>query len=98
MLIAKVTGNLVSTIKTKSHQDLKILALRQVNLKGELEGKTFLAVDSGQAGIGDLCLICVEGNSIRQVLGRKDAAINAVVIGIIDFVETEEGRIELHDC
>lgn len=97
MLIARVIGNLVSTIKTESHAGLKMLALRQINLKGELEGRTFLAVDNGQAGVGDLCLICVEGNSIRQVIGRKDAAINAAVLGIIDFIETKEGTIELNE-
>ncbi|MHA2232849.1 MAG: EutN/CcmL family microcompartment protein [Candidatus Hodarchaeales archaeon] len=97
MLIARVVGNLVSTVKTESHSSIKMLALRQINLKGELEGRTFLAVDNGQAGVGDLCLICVEGNSIRQVLDRKDAAINAAVLGIIDFIETNEGTIELNE-
>ncbi len=96
MLIAQVIGNLVSTVKTESHASLKMLALRQVNLKGKLEGSTFLAVDSGQAGVGDLCLICVEGGSIQQILNRKNTAINAAVIGIIDFIETKEGTIHLN--
>ncbi|MHA2271497.1 MAG: EutN/CcmL family microcompartment protein [Candidatus Hodarchaeales archaeon] len=96
MLIARVIGNLVSTVKTKSHASLKMLALRQINLKGELEGRTFLAVDAGQAGVGDLVLVCLEGNSIRQLLGIKDAAINAAIIGIIDFIETKEGMIQLN--
>lgn len=73
-----------------------MLALRQINLKGKLEGKTFLAVDSGQAGIGDLCLVCLEGNSIQQLLDRKNSVINAAIIGIIDFIETKEGTIQLN--
>jgi microcompartment protein CcmK/EutM len=41
-----------------------------------------------QAGIGDYVLVMEEGNGARQITGRKDGAIDAVIVGIIDYIES----------
>ena len=49
-----------------------------------IEGR--VAVDSGQAGVGDTVLGLDEGNGARQVVGVDPAPIRTVIVGIIDAV------------
>ena len=54
MLIAKVVGTTVSTIKDEKLVGRKLLIVRQTDEHGEPFGKPFVAVDTVDAGIGDL--------------------------------------------
>ena len=56
MLIAKVIGTTVSTIKDEKLEGRKLLILRQTDETGEPSGKPYVAVDTVDAGIGDLVL------------------------------------------
>ena len=47
---------------------------------------TIVAVDSVGAGIGEMVLFC-QGSSARLAPNLKDAAVDAVVIGIVDTVD-----------
>ncbi|CAM3951045.1 EutN/CcmL family microcompartment protein [Alkalicoccus chagannorensis] len=88
MKLAKVKGNIVSTIKTESHQRYKLMLVEPVDQHGaSLGGDTLIAADGSQAGTGDTVLIVEEGGSVRQILGNKDAAIDAVIVGIVDTWE-----------
>jgi microcompartment protein CcmK/EutM len=49
--------------------------------------RAFLAVDSVQAGEGDLVVVAREGNAARQVLGTDRDPFHAVVLGIVDEVD-----------
>jgi microcompartment protein CcmK/EutM len=86
MKIAKVLGNVVATVKTPSHHGLKLMIVQSVNEKGEPYSDPFIAVDNTQAGAGDLVLIVEEGGSAREVLKRPEGAVDAVIVGIIDYV------------
>ena len=46
-----------------------------------------IAIDTVQAGEGDLVLVLSEGNSSRQVLQCKDAPIRSTIVGIVDSVD-----------
>ena len=52
------------------------------------DGRVFLAIDSVQAGPGDLVLAAREGNTARQILGRDEDPLHAVILGIVDEVHT----------
>jgi microcompartment protein CcmK/EutM len=84
MKIARVIGNVVSTIKTSSHKSQKLMVVEPVDMNGETIGDSFIAVDAAQAGIGDIVLIIEEGGSAREILKKSDAAVDAVIAGIID--------------
>jgi ethanolamine utilization protein EutN len=88
MKIAKVIGNLVASIKTHSHENFKMMVVVPTDLEGKESGESFLAIDMAQAGIGDYVLVMEEGNGARQITGRKDGAIDAVIVGIIDYIES----------
>ena len=87
MLIGRVKGNVVATIKTPSHENQKLLVVEPLNPDCTPQGGSLIAVDAGQAGIGDYVLVIAEGNSCRQLVNRKDGAIDAVVVGVIDYIE-----------
>lgn len=90
MIIGKVVGNVVSTIKHPSYAGRKLLLVRPLHLPNDKPEEDFIAVDAAQAGIGDTVLVCQEGNSTRQVLGAPNAPIRSSIIGIIDSLSVQQ--------
>jgi microcompartment protein CcmK/EutM len=86
MLIAKVIGTTVSTIKDEKLTGRKLLILRETNERGEPTGKPYVAVDTVDAGIGDLVLTA-HGSSGRQTYLTKDSPVDAVIMAMIDHLE-----------
>ena len=88
MLIARVIGTTISTIKDEKIRGSKLLILRQTNEAGEFIGKPFVAVDLVDAGVNDLVLTG-HGSSARQTYQTKDCPVHAVVVAVIDFLEVD---------
>ena len=88
MLIAKVIGTTIATIKDEKLVGRKLLVLRQADEKGTPAGKPYVAVDTVDAGIGDLVLTC-SGSSARQTNITKDTPVDAVIMAVIDSLEVE---------
>lgn len=92
MLIGRVERALVATIKQAAFHGAKLLVVRPLDLDGRPSGADVLAVDVVGAGVGEVVLVCCEGKSARQVLGKDGTApIEAVIVGIVDHV-TVPGR------
>lgn len=89
MLIAKVIGTTVSTIKDEKLTGQKLLIVQQTNEKGEVFGKPFVAVDSVNAGVGELVLTCA-GSSARQTHVTKDTPVDAVIMAVIDSLVVQD--------
>jgi microcompartment protein CcmK/EutM len=93
MTLAKVVATIVSTEKHVHYKGQKILVVQPVGPDGKPKGKSLVAVDGVQAGIGDLVLVVDEGGSARTVIGDESAVtIRTAVCGIVDRVDMEEGR------
>jgi microcompartment protein CcmK/EutM len=88
MLIARVIGTTISTIKDEKVRGSKLLILQQTNETGEIVGKSFVAVDLVDAGVGDLVL-SGHGSSARQTYQTKDCPVDAVVMAVIDHLEVD---------
>ena len=88
MLIAKVIGTTVSTIKDEKIVGTKLLIVRQTDEKGEPFGKPYVAVDTVNAGVGDLVLTA-SGSSARQTTITKDRPVDAVIMAMIDSLEVD---------
>ena len=86
MLIARVIGTTVSTIKDPKIKGLKLLILRQTDERGEAFGKPYVAIDTVDAGVGDLVLTAA-GSSARQTAITKDTPVDAVIMSIIDSLQ-----------
>lgn len=86
MLIARVVGTIVSTIKDEKMTGRKLLIVREATTENELVGKPIAAVDTVDAGVGDLVLIA-QGSSARQTSVTKETPTDAVIMAIIDELE-----------
>lgn len=88
MLIARVVGDVVSTIKDDKITGRKLLIVREVSLENEIVGKPIVAVDTVDDGIGDVVLIA-QGSSARQTTSTKDTPTDAVIMAIVDSLEVQ---------
>ena len=88
MLIARVIGTTVATIKDDKLQGRKLLIVRQTDEQGNPSGKPFVAVDTVDAGEGDLVLTAA-GSSARQTNITKDTPVDAVIMAVIDSLEVD---------
>jgi microcompartment protein CcmK/EutM len=88
MLIARVIGTTVSTIKDEKLAGLKLLIVRQTDERGEPFGKPYVAIDTVDAGIGDLVLTAA-GSSARQTTQTKDTPVDAVIMSVIDSLQVD---------
>jgi microcompartment protein CcmK/EutM len=88
MLIARVIGTTVSTVKDEKLTGRKLLILRQSDETGNQAGKPYVAVDTVDAGVGDLVLTCA-GSSARQTNITKDTPVDAVIMAVIDSLEVD---------
>jgi microcompartment protein CcmK/EutM len=86
MILGKVIGNVVSTIKLSVYQGYKILIVQPVNNKEESQGESILALDTVQAGVGDTVLVIDEGNSSRLIMNNPTAPVRTVIVGIVDAI------------
>ena len=87
MILCRVLGNVVSTVKHKAYTGQTILICQPVKADGSTKrGSSFLAQDAMGAGVGDLVLCAREGNTARQMLGGDDDPFHAVVTAIVDEV------------
>ena len=87
MQICRVVGNLVATQKNRKLEGAKLMLVQPLGLDDAPRGATLLAIDSVGAGVGERVLVVIEGKAAGQALGRKAAAVDAVIIGIIDEVQ-----------
>ncbi len=88
MLIARVVGTAVSTIKDEKVKGRKLLIVTQTDPTGKLIGKPFVAVDLVDAGEGELVLTG-HGSSARQTDLTKDCPVDAVVVAVIDHLNVD---------
>jgi microcompartment protein CcmK/EutM len=86
MQIARVVGSTVSTIKDEKLTGRKLLIVREADETGNPVGKPYVAIDTVDAGAGDLVLIAA-GSSARQTTLTKDTPVDAVIMAVIDSLE-----------
>ena len=95
MFVAQVTGSMVSTQKVASMVGYKLLVVEPYRVEAEKResltttGRTFIAVDTLGAGVGDYVLITM-GSSARMTEETSELPIDTVVAGIVDKVHVEQ--------
>jgi ethanolamine utilization protein EutN len=98
MFVAKVTGSLVSTQKVSTMVGYKLLIVEPYRVEPKdrrslaTTGRTFVAVDTLGAGVGDYVLL-TQGSSARMTPETKNMPVDAVVVGIVDSVHVDSGCV-----
>jgi ethanolamine utilization protein EutN len=87
MQICRVVGTVVSTQKNRKLEGAKLLLVQPLTLDGVERGVALIAIDSVGAGVGERVLVVIEGKAAGDALGRKAAAVDAAVIGIVDQID-----------
>ena len=86
MQIARVVGTVVSTQKNRKLEGAKLLLVQPLSIDDTPRGFPLIAIDSVGAGIGEKVLVVIEGKAAGDALGKKGAAVDAAIIGIIDTI------------
>ena len=91
MILCRVVGNVVSTVQHPAYVGHKVMVVQPVEVDTHTPlGQEFLAVDSVQAGPGDLVVASREGNTARQLLGHDNDPFHSVIVGIVDEVNCDQ--------
>ncbi|MFN0121508.1 MAG: EutN/CcmL family microcompartment protein [Blastocatellia bacterium] len=91
MYLARVIGNVVATQKNPRYTGARIMLVQPVNPDGTLRGVSMLALDSVDAGEGDLVVVVQEGwGASTAATGEPGAAIDSAIVGVVDFIEQDK--------
>lgn len=88
MIIAKVVGTAVATLKHELLQTNKLLLVGPADANGNVTGAPFLAVDLVGAGEGELVIVS-QGSSARMATGQSASPADAAIVGILNSLHLE---------
>ena len=88
MQLARVLGEVVSTMKDPNLTGLKMLVLQPLAASGEAAGRTLVALDSIGAGVGENVFF-VRGREAAFPFYPAEPPADATVIGIVDHWDLE---------
>lgn len=86
MRLAKVVGNVVSTIKEETHCSYKLMIIEYLDENGKPSGSRQIAFDAACAGIGDVVLINVDGGAAKSILEDNEIIADLTICGVIDHI------------
>ena len=90
MKLCEVLGTVVSTVHHHAFDGQKLMVVQEIDPPtGQRHGKSYLAVDTVQAGVGDRVLVLSEGTGVRQIMQQEIWPIRSLIVGIVDQVFCE---------
>jgi ethanolamine utilization protein EutN len=97
VILCRVTGDVVSTVKSPKLAGHRLLICQPVDLDARTpKSPSFLAVDSlRSAGVSDLVLCIREGSGARLIFQDEQIPVEAVIVGIVDDLEVVPDEAKL---
>ena len=83
MQLARVIGEVVSTVKDANLSGAKLLILQPIAASGEATGRTLVAMDSVGAGVGEHVFF-VRGREAAFPFYPSEPPTDAAIVGIVD--------------
>ena len=87
MRIAKVIGNVVSTVKDPTYDGYKLMIIADLET-----GKQEIAFDAAGAGVGDTVLVVADGGASNVVLCDDHIIADITICGVIDHYTVDGTR------
>ena len=84
MRLAKVVGNVISTIKDDGYQGYKLMLVEYFEPDGTPTGPRMIAFDCADAGVGDIVVVNTDGGAGNMLLTDDYAIVDLVICGIVD--------------
>ena len=88
MQLAKVIGEVVSTMKDANLAGLTLLVLQPLSADGKPSGRTRVALDSVGAGVGENVFF-VRGREAAFPFYPAEPPTDAAIVGIVDHWDVE---------
>jgi microcompartment protein CcmK/EutM len=89
MVLGKVVGTVWATRKDEELVGMKFQIVKHVDLDYKLKDTFVVAVDTVQAGVGDVVLVTA-GSSARQTGLTKNRPVDAVIIAVVDKLDVAD--------
>ena len=89
MILGKVVGTVWATRKDEDLVGMKFQIVKHVDLNYKVKDTFVVAVDTVQAGVGDVVLV-TSGSSARQTAVTKNKPVDAVIVAVVDKLDVEE--------
>jgi len=89
MVLGKVVGTVWATRKDEELVGMKFQIVRHIDVQHKLKDTFVVAVDTVQAGVGDVVLV-TSGSSARQTAVTKNKPVDAVIIAIVDKLDIQD--------
>jgi microcompartment protein CcmK/EutM len=89
MILGKVVGTVWATRKDEELVGMKFQIVKHVDLDYKLKDAFVVAVDTVQAGVGDVVLV-TSGSSARQTTSTKNRPVDAVIIAVVDKLDVTD--------
>jgi bacterial microcompartment shell vertex protein len=93
MQLARVIGDIVSSIKDPNLAGRTLLLLQPISADGEAAGRTLVALDSVGAGVGEHVFF-VRGREAAFPFHPAEPPTDAAIIGIVDHWDVESSKVE----
>ncbi|MEA4911942.1 MAG: EutN/CcmL family microcompartment protein [Oscillospiraceae bacterium] len=95
MRVARVVGNVVSTIKDKGFYGHKLMIVEYLNEDGSTDAPREIVFDVADASIGDIVLVCIDGGASTMYLGEdsdgQGVIADSTICGVVDYT-TFDGK------
>lgn len=96
MLLGRVHGTAVCTMKVAGTEGLKLLVVQPLNRRLEPVGTLQVAVDVVQAGAGDLCVMVRSREAALAMPEIRFVPVDLALVGIVDELNVKpEGTFDL---
>ena len=89
MILGKVIGTVWATRKDEALVGVSLQIVRHIDLDYKLKDAFVVAVDTVQAGVGDIVLV-VTGSSARQTTVTKNKPVDAVIMAVVDKLDVTD--------
>ena len=89
MFLGKVVGTVWATRKDEALVGMKFQIVKHIGVDYSLRDTFVVAVDTVQAGVGDVVLVC-SGSSARQTALTKNKPVDAVIMAVVDKLDVAD--------
>jgi microcompartment protein CcmK/EutM len=86
MILGKVIGSVVATLKDPSLVGKKLMLVKAIDLEGNLLDPFVIAVDVVGVGVGENVLV-VNGSSARMTSETKERSIDSIIVAKVDSMQ-----------
>jgi len=94
MIIGKVIGNVITTIKDPKYSGYKLLVVQEMNAYGEFEKNFYISADLIGIGIDEVVML-VNGAAARSSIETNNIGFDSVVTAKIETIIFEDKIIKL---